>query len=105
MTDYGITVHGGVGSPEDLADGCRRACEAGHAMLERGESAFAAAIEAVRVMEDDGRFNAGAGSALRLDGTTRLPAHVPAGIIGISRAQAGSAANRTMPRHVMLSKV
>lgn len=39
-------------------------------MLRNGISAIDAAIEAVRVMEDDGRFNAGSGSVVRLDGRT-----------------------------------
>jgi len=39
-------------------------------MLETGESSLDAVVEAVRILEDDGRFNAGRGSALRLDGKT-----------------------------------
>lgn len=39
-------------------------------MLKEGGSALEAAIEAVRLLEDDGRFNAGSGSSLRLDGRT-----------------------------------
>jgi L-asparaginase/beta-aspartyl-peptidase (threonine type) len=39
-------------------------------MLETGESSLDAVVEAVRILEDDGRFNAGTGSALRLDGKT-----------------------------------
>jgi L-asparaginase/beta-aspartyl-peptidase (threonine type) len=39
-------------------------------MLESGNSALDAAVEAARIMEDDGRFNAGWGSALRMDGST-----------------------------------
>jgi isoaspartyl peptidase/L-asparaginase-like protein (Ntn-hydrolase superfamily) len=39
-------------------------------MLKQGGPALEAATEAVRLLEDDGRFNAGSGSCLRLDGRT-----------------------------------
>lgn len=39
-------------------------------MLQDGAQAIEAVVEAVRVLEDDGRFNAGSGSTLRLDGKT-----------------------------------
>ncbi len=67
---YGVVVHGGVGSPAELSDGCKAACESVFPLLEAGMSALDAAVEAVRILEDDGRFNAGSGSALRLDGRT-----------------------------------
>ncbi len=70
MISYGVAVHGGVGSPEEFSDGCKAACEAAILMLEPGGNALDAAIEAARIMEDDGRFNAGSGSALRIDGKT-----------------------------------
>lgn len=66
-----IVVHGGVGSPKEFSDGCEMASEAGLAMLTLGHSALDAVVEAVRILEDDGRFNAGSGSMLRLDGRTR----------------------------------
>ena len=65
-----ILVHGGVGSPLSWQDGCQQAVDAARAVLRRTGDALAAAVEAVRVMEDDGRFNAGSGSSLRLDGKT-----------------------------------
>src|SRR5512142_256440 len=67
---YGIVVHGGAGSPLALSDGCRKACAAGFALLKKGSGALQAVIEAARILEDDGRFNAGSGSTLRLDGKT-----------------------------------
>jgi L-asparaginase/beta-aspartyl-peptidase (threonine type) len=70
MIAYGIVVHGGAGSPGGFSDGCKRACEAGYRLLEGGEPSLDAVAEAVRVLENDGRFNAGRGSALRLDGKT-----------------------------------
>ena len=68
--DFGIVVHGGVGSPEDLSDGCQSACLAAFRILEGGGPALDAVVEACRVLEDDGRFNAGSGSVLRIDGKT-----------------------------------
>ncbi len=70
MISYGIVVHGGVGSSIRLTGICRRICLRAFAMLEKGAPAIDAAVEAVRLFENDGRFNAGAGSVLRLDGKT-----------------------------------
>lgn len=67
---YGIIVHGGAGSPPELSDGCRAACEAAFSLLEEGASALNAVVKAACILEDDGRFNAGSGSVLRLDGKT-----------------------------------
>lgn len=70
MIDYGIVVHGGVGSPLGFNDGCKKACSSAFELLDKGSSALEAVVEAVRLLEDDGRFNAGSGSTLRLDGRT-----------------------------------
>jgi len=70
MILYGVVVHGGAGSPPHLSDGCKKACELAFGLLEEDRSSLDAAVEAARVLEDDGRFNAGSGSALRLDGKT-----------------------------------
>jgi L-asparaginase/beta-aspartyl-peptidase (threonine type) len=70
MIAQGVVVHGGVGSPRTLDDGCDRAAEAGFHVLRGGGDAVEAVIEATRVLEDDGRFNAGSGSIFRMDGTT-----------------------------------
>lgn len=70
MVQYGIVTHGGVGSPPELSDGCKAACEAGFLLIRDGKTALHAVVEAVRVLEDDGRYNAGSGSVLRLDGRT-----------------------------------
>ncbi|MCL4477213.1 MAG: isoaspartyl peptidase/L-asparaginase [Nitrospirae bacterium] len=67
---YGVVVHGGAGSPAELSDGCKAACESAFSLLEAGISALDAVAEAARILEDDGRFNAGSGSVLRLDGKT-----------------------------------
>ncbi|HEY3275932.1 MAG TPA: isoaspartyl peptidase/L-asparaginase [Syntrophorhabdaceae bacterium] len=68
---YGIAVHGGAGAPEELKDGCEGAARKGLSLLGKGGSALDAVCESVRLLEDDGRFNAGTGAILRLDGKTR----------------------------------
>jgi L-asparaginase / beta-aspartyl-peptidase len=65
-----IVVHGGAGAGKELDDGCVRAAGAASRALAQGADAFEAAIAAVVELEDDGRFNAGTGAALGLDGVT-----------------------------------
>jgi L-asparaginase/beta-aspartyl-peptidase (threonine type) len=65
-----IVVHGGAGSPREYDDGCERAARRGLEELDISGDALEAAIAAVTVLEDDGRFNAGRGAALGLDGAT-----------------------------------
>ncbi|MBI3744500.1 MAG: isoaspartyl peptidase/L-asparaginase [Chloroflexi bacterium] len=71
MTRPLIIIHGGAGAPPSLMnDGCEAAAKAAVALLRRGRPALDAVIEAVRLLENDGRFNAGSGSVLRLDGVS-----------------------------------
>lgn len=70
MIEFGVVTHGGVGTDEGFSDGCRTACEAAFRMLEGGKGSLDAVVEACRILEDDGRFNARSGSALRIDGKT-----------------------------------
>jgi beta-aspartyl-peptidase (threonine type) len=79
-----IIVHGGAGTvTEDrhawLREGCRRAAEAGDAILIAGGSALDAVTAAVRVLEDDPEYNAGTGSALTRDGTVETDAAIMEG--------------------------
>ncbi|WP_296945871.1 isoaspartyl peptidase/L-asparaginase [uncultured Massilia sp.] len=67
---YAIVVHGGAGSPREYDDGCERAARLAVEELGISGDALEAAIAAVAAMEDDGRFNAGTGSVLCLDGAT-----------------------------------
>ncbi len=69
-TPYAIVVHGGAGAGPELQDGCRSAAAAASSILQGRGNALDAAVRAVSCLEDDGRFNAGSGSALRLDGHT-----------------------------------
>jgi isoaspartyl peptidase/L-asparaginase-like protein (Ntn-hydrolase superfamily) len=70
MITCGIVVHGGVGSPKEWSEGCDRAAARGRRALDLGGTALEAVLEAAVELEDDGRFNAGRGSCLRLDGKT-----------------------------------
>jgi L-asparaginase/beta-aspartyl-peptidase (threonine type) len=65
-----IVVHGGAGAGRELDDGCHEAAAAAQSRLADGCDALEAAIAAVVSMENDGRFNAGTGAALGLDGHT-----------------------------------
>jgi len=67
---FAIVAHGGVGSPRDYDDGCERAVRRGAEELGVSGDALEAAIAVAAEMEDDGRFNAGSGSVLCLDGAT-----------------------------------
>jgi L-asparaginase/beta-aspartyl-peptidase (threonine type) len=67
---YAIVVHGGASSPRDYDDGCVRAAHAAADELLLSADALEAALAAVTTMEDDGRFNAGCGSVLCLDGAS-----------------------------------
>lgn len=65
-----IVAHGGAGAEKAWEDGCRKAAEAGMHELLAGAESLRAVVAAVVVLEDDGRFNAGSGSELGLDGVT-----------------------------------
>ena len=74
-----IAVHGGafaipLDEHEAHRAGCRRALERGREILLGGGSALDAVEAAVRVLEDDGTFDAGRGSFLDEDGTVSLDA-------------------------------
>ncbi len=69
-------AHGGVGSPVDRSDGCRKAVDAALSVLEAGADPIDAAVAGVTILEDDPRFNAGTGAIVRLDGTIQMDASV-----------------------------
>src|SRR3569832_364351 len=87
-----LIVPGGAGdlSPTDpegagAMAGCLAAARAGYDVLARGGSALDAVVEAVRLLEDDPRFNAGAGSVLNRDGEVECDASL---MLGDGRAGA-----------------
>ena len=65
-----FVAHGGATAGARNVEGTLQACQAGQGALRAGASLLDAAVEACRVLEDDGRYNAGRGSHLRLDGAT-----------------------------------
>lgn len=65
-----VVTHGGAGGSRDQDDGCRFAAATGLDRLAGGGSALDGAVAAVVALEDDGRYNAGSGSVLCLDGST-----------------------------------
>ncbi|HEY1042419.1 MAG TPA: isoaspartyl peptidase/L-asparaginase [Telluria sp.] len=67
---YAVVVHGGVGEPLHYTDGCDAAAAAAVRQLDTGKDALEAAVAAVVSLENDGRFNAGTGAVLALDGET-----------------------------------
>ena len=65
-----ILTHGGAGADPKDFDGPESAAIRGMDLMANGETALVAVVSAVRVLEDDPRFNAGSGSKLRVDGRT-----------------------------------
>jgi len=63
-----ILAHGGTESKPEEHDGCEAAVRRGMDVMHDG--ALAAVVAAVSVLEADGRYNAGRGSLLCLDGKT-----------------------------------
>ncbi len=71
-----VVTHCGSGSYLDIADLAERAGSAALAILERGGRAIDAVTEAVIVLEDDPRTNAGTGSRMRVDGRIQMDAAI-----------------------------
>ncbi|OGS51045.1 MAG: hypothetical protein A3K65_00915 [Euryarchaeota archaeon RBG_16_68_12] len=71
-----VVTHCGSGSYLDIADLAERAGNAALAILERGGRAVDAVTEAVVVLEDDPRTNAGTGSRMRIDGRIQMDAAI-----------------------------
>src|SRR5215475_4538185 len=85
-TKIGLAIHGGAGTIErsnmtpekerEYRDGLERALNAGYEILNRGGSSLDATEAAVRVLEDDPRFNAGRGSVFTSAGTNEMDAAI-----------------------------
>lgn len=101
----GLVIHGGAGTiapskmtPEiecDLRSGLQRSLEAGSGILKNGGSSLDAVVAAVRVMEDDPRFNAGRGAVFTSAGTNEMDAAIMDG----KTLKAGSAGALTHVRN------
>ena len=65
-----VVTHGGAGSTRDVLDGCEAAGRLALQRLGTSGSSLDAVVAAVISLEDDGRFNAGTGAHLGLDGKT-----------------------------------
>lgn len=70
MTKIRVVAHGGTDSQPDAADGCEKAIERALQRLSEGADALEAAVAAVEVLEADGRYGAGLGAPLGMDGRT-----------------------------------
>ncbi|MDI6917156.1 MAG: isoaspartyl peptidase/L-asparaginase [Thermoplasmatales archaeon] len=71
-----IITHGGAGSPIKYRDSTEKAAKKGYSVLRKKGNAVDAVIEAVVVLENDPRFNAGTGSRMRLNGSIEMDASV-----------------------------
>jgi isoaspartyl peptidase/L-asparaginase-like protein (Ntn-hydrolase superfamily) len=65
-----IIVHGGAGSSKKFKNITEKAARKGFLILKREDNVLRSVVEAVVVLENDFRFNAGTGSNLRLDNKT-----------------------------------
>jgi L-asparaginase/beta-aspartyl-peptidase (threonine type) len=96
-----IVVHGGAGHPDKHRDGCVRAARIGLERLKAGEESLAAVLAAAVTMEDDGRFNAGRGGNLGLDGTTK---QMDAGLMDTRGRLASVAAIETVKNPILVAR-
>lgn len=70
MNDWMIVTHGGTEAPPEQRDGCEHAAREGLAAMRHSGSALDAVVVAVAALEADGRYDAGIGSLLGMDGRT-----------------------------------
>lgn len=83
---WAVVVHSGAGLVDPArgpghAEACARATSAAQRVLEANGGAVEAAVEAVRLLEDDPLTNAGTGAALTAEGTLELDASVMCGAL------------------------
>ena len=96
-----ILVHAGAGSRSSDNVACTRAARAGLDLLGAGKSALDAAVRAVAALENDGRFNAGRGAALRMDGVT---IECDAGLMDTEGRLGAVAAIRDTPNPILVAR-
>ncbi len=71
-----LLTHCGAGSDRSVQDAAEVAGRVGLAVLQKGGRALDAVLEAVVVLEDDPRLNAGTGSRMRTDGRIQMNSSV-----------------------------
>lgn len=71
-----IVTHCGAGSTAEVQNAAQGAAKKGLEVLREGGSALDAVVEAVILLEDDERLNAGTGSRLNLEGVAEMDASV-----------------------------
>lgn len=86
---FGLVIHGGAGwiSPERFTEEEQKsyhaalasALDAGYQVLNKGGQAHEAVIAAIKVLEDDPKFNAGKGSVLNSKGKVEMDAAIMTG--------------------------
>jgi L-asparaginase / beta-aspartyl-peptidase len=69
-----LLTHCGAGSDASVQDAAHLAGTRGMEVLDRGGRALDAVVEAIVVLEDDPRLNAGTGSRMRIDGRIQMDA-------------------------------
>jgi L-asparaginase/beta-aspartyl-peptidase (threonine type) len=90
-----VVTHGGTESKVEERDGCEIAARAGLQALTSGGDSLAAVVAAVSSLEADGRYNAGRGGLLCMDGKT---ISCDASVMD-SRGKLGAVANLTEVLH------
>ncbi len=68
---YAVITHAGACSDPSDSDGPELAAQMSMDVLKNGRPALEGSVLAVKILENDSRFNAGAGSCIRSDGYTR----------------------------------
>jgi len=92
-----IATHGGAGTSRSLNPQCELAAWRGYElMLQDNNSSYHGSVQAVMILEDDGRFNAGRGADRRLDGKPRMDASV------MTKGKVGAVIGLTDVRHPSL---
>jgi beta-aspartyl-peptidase (threonine type) len=79
MAEMKMLVHGGVNTKDDILDGCQAACRRGYDLMKKGGSALDAVTDALVMLEDDERYNAGTGSYMKLNGEVEMDASIMTG--------------------------
>ncbi|HYU07377.1 MAG TPA: isoaspartyl peptidase/L-asparaginase [Thermoplasmata archaeon] len=74
-----LLTHCGAGSDASVQDAADAAGARGMALLKRGRTALDAVVEAIVLLEDDARLNAGTGSRMRVDGRIQMDAALMSG--------------------------